>query len=154
MLFLLLLLFLDFLFDLCLVNFHDCATPNFLNIFNLYLVFHLIYALSTSTTVLSPFLNISNISIVVVALGFFISSLPYQLSPRATPNFLNIFNFLSIYLSTHLAVFFSVNLSIDLFHSLNIYNKRLILQWNQFINWRYKQRNRFIYDQLDSTTKR
>ena len=44
---------------------------------------------------------------------------------RATPNFLNILNYLSIYPSIHLAVFFSVNLSIDLFHSLNIkYNRR------------------------------
>ena len=31
----LLLLFLDFSFDLCLINFHHCATPNFLNILNL-----------------------------------------------------------------------------------------------------------------------
>ena len=37
---------------------------------------------------------------------------------------------------------------------LTIYNQRLILQWNQFIYWRYKQRNKFLYDQFDSTIKR
>ena len=57
-------------------------------------IFRLIYVLSTSTTVLPPiFLNILNLSI-------------YP-SP-------------SIHPSIHLAVFFSVNLSIYLFHSLNI----------------------------------
>jgi len=45
--------------------------------------------------------------------------MPYQLHQRATPNFFTYFK-LSIYPSIHLAVFFSVNLSIDLFHSLNI----------------------------------
>ena len=42
--------------------------------------------------------------------------MPYQLPPPCYPQFFKI----SIYPSIHLAVFFSVNLSIDLFHSLNI----------------------------------
>ena len=55
----------------------------------------------------------------VVVLVFFVWSMPYQLPPPCYPQFFKYLN-LSNYPSIHLAVFFSVNLLICLFHSLNI----------------------------------
>ena len=55
----------------------------------------------------------------VVVLGFFVWSMPYQLPPPCYPQFFKYFK--SIYLSINpSSSIFSVNLSIDLFHSLNI----------------------------------
>ena len=80
-------------------------------------IFRLVYALLTSTTVLPPFFKYFK-SIHCCCCSW-IFHLLYALSTSTTmlpPICLNILN-LSIYLSIYI---FSVNLSIDLFHSLNI----------------------------------